>query len=81
VVLLGIFLGLALLIGFAYRGWSVLLLAPAAALFPAAGKTGVGQDVASRRQGAAVAELNLPVLRSTCSGSAQPLIARRTDVA
>jgi H+/gluconate symporter-like permease len=33
--LLGILLGLALLIGFAYRGWSVLLLAPAAALVAA----------------------------------------------
>ena len=31
----GILLGLALLIGFAYRGWSVLLLAPAAALVAA----------------------------------------------
>ncbi len=30
--LLGILLGLALLIGFAYRGWSVLLLAPAAGM-------------------------------------------------
>ena len=34
--LVGILLGLALLIGFAYRGWSVLLLAPAAALLAAA---------------------------------------------
>jgi H+/gluconate symporter-like permease len=34
--LLGILLGLALLVGFAYRGWSVLLLAPAAALLAAA---------------------------------------------
>lgn len=33
--LLGILLGLTLLIGFAYRGWSVLLLAPAAALVAA----------------------------------------------
>ncbi len=33
--LVGILLGLALLIGFAYRGWSVLLLAPAAALVAA----------------------------------------------
>ncbi|RKT43821.1 GntP family permease [Thiocapsa rosea] len=33
--LIGILLGLALLIGFAYRGWSVLLLAPAAALVAA----------------------------------------------
>jgi hypothetical protein len=30
--LIGILLGLALLIGFAYRGWSVLLLTPVAAL-------------------------------------------------
>ncbi|MBP7983467.1 MAG: GntP family permease [Chromatiaceae bacterium] len=30
--LLGILLGLAILIGFAYRGWSVLLLAPAAGM-------------------------------------------------
>ena len=37
--LLGILLGLALLIAFAYRGWSVLLLAPAAALV-AAGMSG-----------------------------------------
>jgi H+/gluconate symporter-like permease len=34
--LLGILLGLGLLIAFAYRGWSVLLLAPAAALVAAA---------------------------------------------
>lgn len=34
--LLGILLALALLIGLAYRGWSVLLLAPAAALVAAA---------------------------------------------
>jgi H+/gluconate symporter-like permease len=34
--LLGILLGLSLLIGFAYRGWSVLLLAPLAALVAAA---------------------------------------------
>lgn len=34
--LLGIFVGLALLIFFAFRGWSVLLLAPAAALVAAA---------------------------------------------
>lgn len=33
--LVGILLGLALLIGLAYRGWSVLLLAPAAALLAA----------------------------------------------
>jgi H+/gluconate symporter-like permease len=33
--LLGIFLGLALLVWFAFRGWSVLLLAPAAALVAA----------------------------------------------
>ncbi|MBK1643553.1 transporter [Thiocapsa imhoffii] len=33
--LIGILLGLALLIGFAYRGWSVLLLGPAAALVAA----------------------------------------------
>ena len=33
--LIGILLGLALLIGFAYRGWSVLLLAPAAAMVAA----------------------------------------------
>ncbi|RZT93754.1 GntP family permease [Rivibacter subsaxonicus] len=33
--LLGILLGLALLIGLAYRGWSVLLLAPAAAMVAA----------------------------------------------
>jgi H+/gluconate symporter-like permease len=33
--LLGILLGLAILIGFAYRGWSVLLLAPAAGLVAA----------------------------------------------
>ncbi len=33
--LIGILLGLALLIGFAYRGWSVLLLAPVAALVAA----------------------------------------------
>ena len=33
--LLGILLALALLIGMAYRGWSVLLLAPAAALVAA----------------------------------------------
>lgn len=33
--LVGILLGLALLIGFAYRGWSVLLLTPAAALVAA----------------------------------------------
>ena len=37
--LLGILLGLALLIAFAYRGWSVLILAPAAALV-AAGMSG-----------------------------------------
>jgi H+/gluconate symporter-like permease len=34
--LIGILLGLALLIGLAYRGWSVLLLAPVAALVAAA---------------------------------------------
>lgn len=34
--LLGILLGLALLVGLAYRGWSVLLLAPAASLVAAA---------------------------------------------
>ena len=34
--LLGIFLGLALLLGMSFRGWSVLLLAPAAALIGAA---------------------------------------------
>ncbi len=34
--LLGILVALALLIGFAYRGWSVLLLAPASALVAAA---------------------------------------------
>ena len=34
--LLGILLGLGLLIGLAFRGWSVLLLAPAAALVAAA---------------------------------------------
>ncbi|HEX6113152.1 MAG TPA: GntP family permease [Geminicoccaceae bacterium] len=34
--LLGILLGLGLLIGLAYRGWSILLLAPAAALVAAA---------------------------------------------
>jgi H+/gluconate symporter-like permease len=34
--LIGILLALALLIGFAYRGWSILLLAPAAALVAAA---------------------------------------------
>ena len=34
--LLGILLGLALLVWFAFRGWSVLLLAPAAALLAAA---------------------------------------------
>src|SRR6201991_3855613 len=34
--LLGILVGLALLIAFAFRGWSVLLLAPAAALVAAA---------------------------------------------
>src|SRR5262249_37766627 len=33
--LLGILLGLALLVAFAFRGWSVLLLAPAAALIAA----------------------------------------------
>ncbi|MDT8264280.1 GntP family permease, partial [Roseomonas sp. DSM 102946] len=33
--LLGILLGLALLMGLAFRGWSVLLLAPAAALVAA----------------------------------------------
>ena len=33
--LLGIFLALTLLIGMSYRGWSVLLLAPAAALLAA----------------------------------------------
>ncbi|MPT24271.1 MAG: GntP family permease [Starkeya sp.] len=33
--LLGILLGLGLLVGFAYRGWSVLLLAPLAALIAA----------------------------------------------
>src|SRR5215510_8436569 len=33
--LLGILLGLALLIGFAFRGWSILLLAPAAAMIAA----------------------------------------------
>ena len=37
--LVGILLGLALLIGFAYRGWSVLLLAPAAALAPGGATT------------------------------------------
>src|ERR687891_620331 len=34
--LLGILLGLSLLIALAFRGWSVLLLAPAAALIAAA---------------------------------------------
>ena len=34
--LLGILLGLGLLVWLAYRGWSVLLLAPAAALVAAA---------------------------------------------
>jgi H+/gluconate symporter-like permease len=34
--LLGILLGLVLLVGLAFRGWSVLLLAPAAALIAAA---------------------------------------------
>jgi H+/gluconate symporter-like permease len=34
--LLGILVGLALLVFFAFRGWSVLLLAPAAALVAAA---------------------------------------------
>ena len=34
--LLGILIGLGLLIAFAYRGWSVLLLAPVAALIAAA---------------------------------------------
>jgi H+/gluconate symporter-like permease len=34
--LLGILLGLGLLVAFAFRGWSVLLLAPAAALIAAA---------------------------------------------
>lgn len=34
--LLGIVVGLALLVGFSYRGWTVLLLAPAAALVAAA---------------------------------------------
>src|SRR6185312_170237 len=34
--LLGILVGLALLVWFAFRGWSVLLLAPAAALVAAA---------------------------------------------
>lgn len=34
--LLGILIGLALLVGFSYRGWTVLLLAPAAALVAAA---------------------------------------------
>src|SRR5262249_60233807 len=34
--LLGIVLALGLLIGLAYRGWSILLLAPAAALVAAA---------------------------------------------
>ena len=34
--LLGIFLGLGLLVWFAFRGWSVLLLAPAAAIVAAA---------------------------------------------
>ena len=34
--LVGILLGLALLIWLAYRGWSVLLLAPAAAMLAAA---------------------------------------------
>jgi H+/gluconate symporter-like permease len=34
--LFGILLGLALLIWLAYRGWSILLLAPAAALIAAA---------------------------------------------
>ena len=34
--LFGILLGLALMIGMAFRGWSVLLLAPAAALVAAA---------------------------------------------
>jgi H+/gluconate symporter-like permease len=34
--LIGILLGLALLIFFAYRGWSVLLLTPLAALLAAA---------------------------------------------
>src|SRR5512134_3870884 len=33
--LLGILIGLGLLIGFAFRGWSVLLLAPLAALIAA----------------------------------------------
>jgi H+/gluconate symporter-like permease len=33
--LLGILLGLALLVGLAYRGWSVLILAPIAALIAA----------------------------------------------
>jgi H+/gluconate symporter-like permease len=33
--LLGIFIGLGLLIVFAFRGWSVLLLSPAAALMVA----------------------------------------------
>src|SRR5271163_5215403 len=34
--LLGILVGLFLLIGLAYRGWSILLLAPAAAMIAAA---------------------------------------------
>ena len=34
--LFGILLGLALLVWLAYRGWSILLLAPAAALIAAA---------------------------------------------
>jgi len=34
--LLGILIGLLLLIALAYRGWSILLLAPAAALIAAA---------------------------------------------
>ena len=54
--LLGILLALALLIGMAYRGWSVLLLAPAAALV-AAGVAGEPvlahwtQTLCLRRQG------------------------------
>ena len=39
--LLGIFAALALLIGLSYRGWSVLLLAPAAALVVAASWDGM----------------------------------------
>src|SRR5262249_57267909 len=40
--LAGILFGLALLIWLAFRGWTVLLLAPAAALLPA-GLTGVSR--------------------------------------